>query len=153
MFQVKLEKAVFFSSGWACWFNASTQFFFMTACWWGGRSFQLILYFCNRSNFWNPSGSYATEVLKIIIMMIIIIIIIIWNYISLTVSLSSVWALWRICYTFFEILGLEWSITVKMSSRSLTVIRYRTSYKTSYKTSYCAVAMYISCTVSEFRCE
>ena len=31
MFQVKLEKAAFFSSGWACWFNASTQFFFMTA--------------------------------------------------------------------------------------------------------------------------
>ena len=30
-FQVNLAKAAFFSSGWACWFNASTQFFFMTA--------------------------------------------------------------------------------------------------------------------------
>jgi len=29
-FQVNLVKAAFFTSGWACWFNASTQFFFMT---------------------------------------------------------------------------------------------------------------------------
>jgi len=30
MFQVKLEKAAFCSSGWACWFNALTQFYFTT---------------------------------------------------------------------------------------------------------------------------
>ena len=40
MFQVKLEKAAFFSSGWACWFNASASWLL---CWWCGRSFQLIL--------------------------------------------------------------------------------------------------------------
>ena len=61
-FQVKLERASFFFSGWACWFNASIQFCVVTALL---TRWQVIpanfVVFCNLSSFRHPSGSYATE--------------------------------------------------------------------------------------------
>ena len=61
-FHVKLERATVIFSSWACWFNASLQFCFMTALL---MRLQVIpanfIVFCNQSNFCHPSGSYAAE--------------------------------------------------------------------------------------------